>query len=125
MFVLTVFVIPFAFVLVFGVLDWIVIETDARAMLADLSWDCLVLAWGTMGGVFSNPNISRIWNGQGQAAVIELLCVPALLLMGAILLALRKSAKKSTWTGSKVLVAIVVGVLALGVPFVIALQAKM
>lgn len=122
MFYLTVFVIPAIFVLVMGLLDWIVASGTWQEWLIDLGWDCYVLAWGALGGVFSNANIKNYFKKDGEPGVAELICVGVLLLLAAGVLSLRKNKPHVGWKG---LCSLALGGFALVVPGAIAFRAHM
>ncbi len=122
MFYATVFVLPAAFVFVLGLLDWLVAAAPWQEWLIDLGWDSHVLAWGALGGVFSNSNIRKFFAGEGEVEVAELFCVVALFLCAVAILALRK---KKPHVGWQSILSLAVGGASLVVPVAIALRAHM
>jgi hypothetical protein len=122
MFYLIVFVIPALFVFALGALLALVVSARAEDWLMGLGWDAHVLAWGALGGVFSNTTISHYFQAQGEAEAVELICVAALLLLAVLCLALRK---KQPYAGWKVLCALALGGASLAVPAAIAFRANM
>ena len=122
MFYLTVFVIPVGFVFALGLLASLVTPTIWERWLMGLGWDCHVLAWGALGGVFSNANIEHRFERQGEVAAVELVCVVALLILAVCILFLRKTEPHVGW---KALVALALGGASLVVPVAIAFTAHM
>ncbi len=122
MFYVTVFAIPALFVLVMGLFDRIVNSGPWQDWITDLGWDCQVLAWGALGGVFSNGNITNYFVLKGEAEAAELLCVGILLLTAIAIMALRRRKPQVGW---KALLSLAVGGFALVVPGAIAFRAHM
>jgi hypothetical protein len=117
-----VFVIPALFVFALGALLKLVLSLTVTDWLMGLGWDCHVLAWGALGGVFSNAGVSRYFNAQGETAAVELICVAALLVLAVLCLALRKT---KPYLGWKVLCALALGGTSLAVPIAVAFRASM
>lgn len=122
MFYVTVFIIPALFVFVLGLLDWLVAAAAWQEWLIDLGWDSHVLAWGALGGVFSNSNIRKVFSGDGVAEMVELVCAGILLLLAVLILALRKNRPHVGWQS---ILSLAVGGASLVVPVAIALRAHM
>jgi LPXTG-motif cell wall-anchored protein len=122
MFYLTVFVVPAIYVLVLGLLDWLITGALWQEWLIDLGWDCHVLAWGGLGGVFAAPNVKKLFPEDGEAAAVELAFAGALLLLSVCLLFLRKKKPPVGW---KAFVSLATGGATPAVPIEIALHAHM
>jgi hypothetical protein len=122
MFYLTVFVIPLLFVVVLGILDWVVVSCPFTEWIMDLGWDSHVLAWGALGGVFSNANINNYFSQQGEVGAAAFVCVGVLLALASCLLFLRKTKPRIGW---KAVLSLAVGGASLAVPAAIAFLAHM
>jgi hypothetical protein len=117
---LTVFVIPMGFVLVLGILLALFLDLSLAEWLMSLGWDTHVLAWGALGGVFSNQNIADSFGDHGKSGTAEIICVLILLLLAAANLALRR--KRTTAAGWRSLTALAIGGFSLAVPVAVALH---
>ena len=122
MFYLSVFIVPLIFVIVLGLLEWLVVAQAWEQWLIDLGWDCHVLAWGALGAVFANPNSNQFFQPYGQINMVELLTVGGLLLLAVGILALRKNRPHLGW---KSMVSFMIGCLSLALPAGIASHAHM
>lgn len=120
MFYLTVFIVPMIFVLALGMLLALVLSMGLLDWLMSLGWDTHVLAWGALGGVFTNQGVDDSFGVRG-AETAELVCVAILLLLAVGNLALRRD-KKGEITGWRALAALAIGGFSLAVPIAVALH---
>jgi hypothetical protein len=124
MFYLEVFALPALFVFVMGLLDWRFRPGPWQDWLCDLGWDSHVLAWGALGGVFTNPSINRSFRNQDEVVVAVLTCVGFLLLVAIALLAVMPE-RYNQQVGWKAVASLLLGGFALAVPWAIAIRARM
>jgi hypothetical protein len=124
MFYLEVFAIPALFVVVMGLLDWRFRPGPWQDWISDLGWDSHVLAWGALGGVFTNPSINRTFSTQNAVVVAALICVGVLLVIAVGLLSLLPERYKQQ-VGWKAILGLALGGFALAVPWSIAYLAHM
>ncbi|MDO8433652.1 MAG: hypothetical protein Q7S58_14700 [Candidatus Binatus sp.] len=121
---LVVFAVPALFVLVMGLLDWRFRPGTWQDLICDLGWDSHVLAWGALGGVFTNSNINASFESQNQVVIAALICVGLLLILAICLLGLLppRYQPQVAW---KAVLALTLGGFALAVPGTIAYRAHM
>jgi hypothetical protein len=125
MFYLEVFALPALFVFVMGLLDWRFRPGPWQDWLCDLDWDSHVLAWGALGGVFTNPEIERSLGNRNQELVVAtLFCVGVLLVLAIVLLGLMPK-RYERQVGWKAIAALLLGGFALAVPWAVAYHAHM
>lgn len=124
MFYLEVFAIPAIFVVVMGLLDWRFRPGPWQDWICDLGWDSHVLAWGALGGVFTNSHINRTFTTQNAVVVAALISVAVLLMIAIGLLGLLPDRYKQQ-VGWKAILALALGGFALAVPWSIAYLAHM
>jgi hypothetical protein len=124
MFYLEVFALPALFVFAMGLLDWRFRPGHWQDLISDLGWDCQVLAWGALGGTFTNSNINRSFNTQAQVVVAVLICVVVLLLVAICIQGVLPQRYKQP-VGWKAVLTLALGGFALAVPGAVAYRAHM
>jgi hypothetical protein len=119
MYIITSFVIPVSFIVLMALLGGLAETQSLTSQLVSIGWECCILAWGLVAGVFSN---SKFGGFSEQPVVVgEMVCVILVLLASLLLAYLRRAPR----IGLYALLSLAIGGFALMVPATIAYELRM